>query len=55
VLEALTDPSVPPLPPHITIEQAKQLATALTAGEPRAWDVIKRSFAGKAKEFVVRG
>ncbi len=55
VLEALTDPSVPPLPPHITIEQAKQLASALTAGEPRAWDLIKRSFAGKAKEFLVRG
>ena len=55
VLEALTDPSVPPLPPHITIEQAKQLASALTSGEPRAWDVIKRSFAGKAKEFLVRG
>src|SRR3954453_6957187 len=55
VLEALTDPTVPPLPPHITIEQAKQLASALTAGEPHAWDVIKRSFAGKAKEFLVRG
>ncbi len=55
VLEALTDPTVPPLPPHITIEQARQLASALTAGEPHAWDVIKRSFAGKAKEFLVRG
>jgi pyruvate dehydrogenase (quinone) len=55
VLEALTDPTVPPLPPHITVEQAKQLASALTAGEPHAWDVIKRSFAGKAKEFLVRG
>jgi pyruvate dehydrogenase (quinone) len=54
VLEAITDPSVPPLPPHITIEQAKQLASALTSGEPRARDVIKRSFAGKAKEFLVR-
>src|SRR4051812_24462603 len=55
VIDALVDPSVPPLPPHITIEQAKQLASALTAGEPHAWDVIKRSFAGKAKEFLVRG
>ena len=54
VLEAVTDPAVPPLPPHITMEQAKQLASALTAGEPQAWDVIKRSFAGKAKEFLVR-
>jgi pyruvate dehydrogenase (quinone) len=54
VLEAITDPSVPPLPPHITIDQAKQLASALFKGEPEAWEVIKRSFAGKAKEFLVR-
>ena len=54
VLEAITDPTVPPLPPHITIEQAKELAAALFAGDPEAWDVIKRSFAGKAKEFLVR-
>jgi pyruvate dehydrogenase (quinone) len=54
VLEAVTDPTVPPLPPHITIEEAKQLAAALFKGEPEAWEVIKRSFAGKAKEFLVR-
>src|SRR6266480_1743500 len=29
VLEAITDATVPPLPPHITIEQAKKLASAL--------------------------
>jgi pyruvate dehydrogenase (quinone) len=55
VLEAITDPTVPPLPPHITIDQAKQLASALFKGESEAWDVIKQSFAGKAKEFLVRG
>ncbi|HMC05968.1 MAG TPA: thiamine pyrophosphate-requiring protein [Solirubrobacterales bacterium] len=54
VLEAITDPSVPPLPPHITIDQAKALASALFKGEPEAWDVIKQSFASKAKEFLVR-
>ena len=54
VLEAITDATVPPLPPHITIEQAKKLASALFAGEPEAKDVIKRSFAGKVKEFLVR-
>ena len=55
VLEAITDPTVPPLPPHITADQAKQLAGALAGRDPQAWDIVKRSFAGKAKEFLVRG
>ncbi len=29
LIEAITDPEVPPLPPHIRFEQAKQLAHAL--------------------------
>ena len=36
VLEAVTDPEVPPLPPHITIEQAKALTSALLKGDPHA-------------------
>ena len=35
VLEAVTDPEVPPLPPHIEFEQARNLAAAL-AGRPGA-------------------
>jgi pyruvate dehydrogenase (quinone) len=54
VLEALTDPSVPPLPPHIKVEQAKAITRALLKGDPNAWDVIKQSFKGKAEEFLVR-
>ncbi len=54
VLEAVTDPSVPPLPPHIKVEQAKAISKALFKGDPKAWDVIKQSFKGKAEEFVVR-
>ncbi len=55
VLEAVTDPSVPPLPPHIKVEQAKAISQALFKGDPKAWDVIKQSFKGKAEEFLVRG
>jgi pyruvate dehydrogenase (quinone) len=54
VLEAVTDPSVPPLPPHVMPEQAKMLSQALFKGDPDAWDVIKQSFKGKAQEFLVR-
>ena len=29
VLEAITDPNVPPLPPHITFEQAKAFLSSV--------------------------
>ena len=34
VIEAITDPDVPPLPPHITIDQARALSSALLSGDP---------------------
>ncbi len=44
VLEAITDPNVPPLPPHITLEQAKAYISALLKGDPDALGIIKQSF-----------
>jgi pyruvate dehydrogenase (quinone) len=52
VYEALTDPEVPPLPPHITLEQAKALSSALLAGDPHAGRIVKQSFVQKAQEFL---
>ncbi len=52
VLEAVTDPDVPPLPPHITIAQAKALSTALFGGDPDARGIIAQSFKQKAQEFL---
>jgi len=52
VYEAITDPEVPPLPPHITLEQAKALSSALLAGDPNAGRIIKQAFKQKAQEFV---
>ena len=40
VLEVKTDPEVPPLPPHITLDQAKHLTHALVEGDPREGSVI---------------
>ena len=34
VLEVLTDPEVPPLPPHITLEQARNFMRSVIAGDP---------------------
>ena len=43
VLEAVTDPNVPPLPPHITIKQAKAFASSLVKGDPNEVGVIRES------------
>jgi pyruvate dehydrogenase (quinone) len=52
VIEAITDPEVPPLPPHITLEQAKAMSSALFAGDENAGRIIKQSFKQKAQEFL---
>jgi pyruvate dehydrogenase (quinone) len=43
VLEAVTDPDVPPLPPHITFKQARAYASALWQGDPDAAGIIRAS------------
>jgi pyruvate dehydrogenase (quinone) len=52
VYEAVTDPEVPPLPPHITIEQAKALTSALLSGDPDAGRIVRQSFSQKVQEFL---
>ncbi len=43
VLEAYTDPNVPPLPPHITFEQAKSYLSALFKGDPDRKGIVSQS------------
>jgi pyruvate dehydrogenase (quinone) len=40
VLDMVTDPNVPPLPPHITLKQARHFMGALAKGDPDAGSVI---------------
>ena len=54
VLEAITDPEVPPLPPHIKLDQATSMAKALVKGDPNGARVIHQSLKGKLQEFVNR-
>jgi len=42
ILECYTDPNVPPLPPHITLEEAKNFMTMMTS-EPELGSVLKNS------------
>jgi pyruvate dehydrogenase (quinone) len=55
VIEALTDPEVPPLPPHITVEQAKSFAFALLGGDPDAGRVVTQAAKQKLREFLPGG
>ncbi|HTV80026.1 MAG TPA: thiamine pyrophosphate-requiring protein [Steroidobacteraceae bacterium] len=48
VLEVRTDPNVPPLPPHITLAQAKHFTSTLLHGDPDEGNVI----VGTAKELL---
>lgn len=56
VLEVKCDPEVPPLPPHVTLQQAKHFAQALMRGDPRersvivetAKQVLSGAFSGRA-------
>jgi pyruvate dehydrogenase (quinone) len=47
VLEVVTDPEVPPLPPHITLEQAKSFASAVLKGDPARKKIIRQSLRQK--------
>ncbi|HWC48204.1 MAG TPA: thiamine pyrophosphate-dependent enzyme, partial [Solirubrobacterales bacterium] len=52
--EAVTDPEVPPLPPHIKLEQATALAKSLLKGDPHGGRIVSQSLKGKLKEMTTR-
>jgi pyruvate dehydrogenase (quinone) len=53
VLEVKTDPDVPPLPPHITLEQARKMARAMRSDPDRA-GVMEKALRGKLAELTER-
>jgi pyruvate dehydrogenase (quinone) len=48
VLEVKTDPEVPPLPPHITLEQAKKFSLSVAKGDSRTGEMV----AGAARQLL---
>jgi pyruvate dehydrogenase (quinone) len=54
LFEAVTDPEVPPLPPHIRFEQAKSMLGAMASGDENRGRIIKESIKGKLHEFTTR-
>jgi pyruvate dehydrogenase (quinone) len=43
VVEAITDPDVPPLPPHISLAHARKFASTLIKGDPNEAGIIRES------------
>jgi pyruvate dehydrogenase (quinone) len=54
VYEAVTDPEIPPLPPHIRFEQAQGMAAALAKGDPHGIRIAWNALRGKLEEFTTR-
>ncbi|MET7691639.1 thiamine pyrophosphate-requiring protein [Streptomyces sp. NPDC005483] len=52
VLEFLTDPAVPPIPPHATWEQMEATAASVLKGDADAASVVKQGFKAKVQEFL---
>ena len=44
----MTDPNIPPLPPHISLKQARNFMKSMLSGDPAAGSVI----ASTARELV---
>jgi pyruvate dehydrogenase (quinone) len=55
VLEVVTDPNVPPLPPHITWEQAKSFASSVLKGDSEALGFIRQTVKDAASSIVRKG
>ncbi len=52
LLDVRVDPSIPPIPPHATFEQAKDAAQALLKGDENRWEILKEGIKTKVQEFL---
>ncbi|MEU1574773.1 thiamine pyrophosphate-requiring protein [Streptomyces collinus] len=52
VVEFLTDPAVPPIPPHATWDQMEATAASVLKGDADRGSMVKRGFRAKVQEFL---
>ncbi|MFC4465405.1 thiamine pyrophosphate-requiring protein [Streptomyces xiangluensis] len=52
VVEFLTDPAVPPVPPHATWEQMEATAAAILKGDFDRTSMVRQGFKAKIQEFL---
>ncbi len=55
VIDAHTDPEVPPLPPHITFKQARNFMSAVMNGDSASGHMIRQSFKDIAENYLPHG
>ena len=52
VIDAVTDPNVPPLPPHISLEQARHFGSSVLAGDADSLGFIKQTVKDVAANYL---
>ncbi len=52
VLDVRTDPEIPPIPPHATVQQMTDTARALMRGDPETWGIVEKGTRTKLEEFL---
>ncbi|AXK35633.1 thiamine pyrophosphate-requiring protein [Streptomyces armeniacus] len=52
VLDFVTDPSVPPIPPHASWEQMESTAKSILKGDVERGPVVRQGFKAKVQEFL---
>lgn len=52
VLDVHCDPEVPPIPPHATYEQIKDMVSAVLKGDPNGWHLMYQGAKTKAQELI---
>jgi pyruvate dehydrogenase (quinone) len=52
VVEFITDPAVPPIPPHATLEEMESMFTAMLRGDSDRWAVLREGIKEKVQEML---
>jgi pyruvate dehydrogenase (quinone) len=55
VVEAVTDPEFPMMPPHVTLKEAKAYAEAVMKGDPNAGHMIAETIKTAVASLLKKG
>lgn len=54
VIQAVVDPDIPPIPPHVTTEQMQDLVAALAKGDTDAWDIVREGAKERVQDVLAK-